>query len=549
MEAISGIGSAILVPPASRSVYLVRVVNVLLWHGWVLDGAGSNVYTARVAEVYRRQGHDVTLICQEPHPERFAWVDAWGTASRIGVSIDERRPGAGSHGRCTLLRPRIGSLLPVFVVDEYEGFSEVKRFVDLSDEELDRYLRMNVEALRAVAVWRQPDVVVAGHAVPGPVVVRRALGDGFVAKVHGSDLEYAVREQRRCRDLAAEGLGGARVVAGASVDVLRRCEELVPEVAGRTVVVAPGVEVQRFRPRSRAEALEEAAALVEAEPERIRGRPEAADLAVRAAVAERDAAALDGLARTYDQTVPDPVAAARLRALAGYEGPLVGYIGKFIMQKGVHHLLAALATSSSDARALLIGFGLQREWLAALVDVLDREDAAARSWWEAASGEPLGLDSAAPAAPPVSARGLRERLTFTGRLDHRYAPPALAAMDVLVVPSILAESFGMVAVEGAAAGALPLVARHSGLAEIAAALESHAGHPGLFSFEPGPGAPRRIADGLHTLLALPAPERRELAGSVADFSQREWTWERTARRLLELAAPGATPDTALGGGR
>ena len=32
---------------------------MLLWHGWVLEGAGSNVYTARIAEVYRREGHDV----------------------------------------------------------------------------------------------------------------------------------------------------------------------------------------------------------------------------------------------------------------------------------------------------------------------------------------------------------------------------------------------------------------------------------------------------------------------------------------------------------
>src|SRR5438094_226516 len=69
------------------------------------------------------------------------------------------------------------------------------------------------------------------------------------------------------------------------------------------------------------------------------------------------------------------------------------------------------------------------------------------------------------------AKGLAGRVRFTGRLDHRYAPNALAAMDILVVPSILEEAFGMVATEGAACGALPLVARHSGLAEVSRALE------------------------------------------------------------------------------
>jgi len=407
----------------------------------------------------------------------------------------------------------------------------VKRFVDCTDDELDAYLRANVEALRAVAAWRRPDVVIAGHALPGPIVARRALGDGFVAKIHGSDLEYAVREQVRCRDLAGEGIGGARAVAGAGEDVLRRCEELLPESIGKTFVVSPGVDVKEFRPRPRRDALEQAAGLVEADPGRRAGRPASVDQSAQVALEARDAAALERLARTYDQTVPDPDASLRLRELSGFEGDVVGYLGKFIPQKGVHHLLAALAVLGGGApRALLIGFGLQREWLAALADALDRGDVAAVRWWEEATGEQLALDASAV----EGARGLGSRLAFTGRLDHRFAPPALAALDVLVVPSILAEAFGIVVVEGAAAGALPLVARHSGLAEIALALESHVGRPELFSFEAGPGAPGRIAAGIDRLLSMPREERSELREAVAAFSGRNWTWDRTAEGLLDL---------------
>jgi len=507
-------------------------VNVLVWHGWLLEGAGSNVYTARIAEVYRRLGHDVTLVCQEPHPERFPWIDAWGHAAPAGVELEERRPPTGTAGRCTVLRPRIGSLLPVFVIDEYEGFPEVKRFVDCTDDELDVYLRSNVEALVAVAEWRRPDVVIAGHALPGPVVSRRALGDGFVAKIHGSDLEYAVREQRRCRDLAGEGLDGARAVAGASSDVLRRCEELVPESIGRTLVVPPGVDLTAFRPRPRSDALAAAAGLVEGDPARGSGRHARVDDAVRNALEAGEGAELDRLARTYDQTVPDLDAPRRLRDLAAFEGPTVGYLGKFIPQKGVHHLIAALALLGERApRVLLIGFGLWREWLAALVGALDRGDIDAVRWWEEATGENLGLDDEAI----DGARGLASRTTFTGRLDHRFAPAAVAALDVLVVPSILAEAFGMVAIEGAATGALPLVARHSGLAEVASTLEARAGRPGMFSFEPGFGAPRRIADAIDRLIAVPPEERIDLREAIASVSRREWTWDRTAERLLHAA--------------
>src|SRR5207249_1159541 len=124
-------------------------------------------------------------------------------------------------------------------------------------------------------------------------------------------------------------------------------------------------------------------------------------------------------------------------------------------------------------------------------------------------------------------------VTFTGRLDHRYAPEAVAAMDVLVVPSVLSEAFGMVTAEGAAAGALPLVARHTGLGQTGAALERVADRPGLFTYEPGPGSASRIATGIDRLLSLTLEERRELGREVHRFVETEWSWRRTADRLLE----------------
>jgi glycosyltransferase involved in cell wall biosynthesis len=108
-------------------------------------------------------------------------------------------------------------------------------------------------------------------------------------------------------------------------------------------------------------------------------------------------------------------------------------------------------------------------------------------------------------------------------------------MDVLVVPSILDEAFGMVAAEGAGAGALPLVARHSGLAEVASALEREVGRPGAFSFEPGPGSVGRMAEGIRALLSFPPQERNELRRAVSAFVAREWSWDRTTNRLLALA--------------
>jgi glycosyltransferase involved in cell wall biosynthesis len=99
---------------------------------------------------------------------------------------------------------------------------------------------------------------------------------------------------------------------------------------------------------------------------------------------------------------------------------------------------------------------------------------------------------------------------------------------VTVVPSIFPEAFGMVAAEAAAGGSLPLVARHSGLAEVAAALEE-VGVPA--GFENGNAAD--LAAKLRELLARSAGEREELAARARRVAEERWSWAHVADRLLE----------------
>jgi glycosyltransferase involved in cell wall biosynthesis len=417
------------------------------------------------------------------------------------------------------------------VLDAYEGF-RVERFVALTESELEAYLDRNVAALQAATEWHRPDVVVAGHVVPGGIVAARALGPGrTVVKAHGSDIEYAMKLDVRYAELAREALDSARAVVGGSADVLERALRFTPNVMARTAVVAPGVDVEHFRLRPRRESLLELADLLDRDPETARGRPSEMDRVIEEVLAH-DPPALDAIATSYDQDVPDPGAANALRALAAPAGPIVGYLGKLIPPKGVELFIQALALSPVHVQGLVVGFGSRREWLQALVLSLDAGPAGPTRWlgqpppsWFELAGNEL-----------TEAKGLADRIRFTGRLDHRFAPFALAAMDILVVPSILEEAFGMVAAEGAACGALPLVARHSGLAEVSGALEAQVGRPGLFSFEPGPGAAHRIAEGIDRLLGVAASERAELREAVSSFASREWTWDRTAARLLEAGS-------------
>jgi glycosyltransferase involved in cell wall biosynthesis len=167
------------------------------------------------------------------------------------------------------------------------------------------------------------------------------------------------------------------------------------------------------------------------------------------------------------------------------------YFGKLIEQKGVQVLLEAM--DGVDARLVVVGFGPYRETLEAM-------------------------------AP--------KRTLFTGPLDHRHLAQLLPLADATVVPSIFPEAFGMVAAEAAAAGSPPLIARHSGLAEVAAGLEAE--YPAhlkqLASFETGNAADLR--EKLNELLALSSVDRDALRTAARRAVVERWSWAGVAARLI-----------------
>jgi glycosyltransferase involved in cell wall biosynthesis len=498
-------------------------MHVVLWHAWSLEGSGSNVFAAAVATELRRAGHSVLIVAQDPHPDRHAFIDEWGIVDGGGVSGTCATGAEPAAGRAVLLRPDIGSILPSFLGEPFDGF-RVKRFVDLSQAELNTYLDRNVRALRAAVAWHGCDIVLAAHAVPGGLIARQAMGRGpYGVVIHGSDLEHAVLPQSRYREAAREALEGARAVIGPSADVLSRIARIFPTIAERGRVVRPGVDGRMFRPEPRRVALARLAAMLERDG--IPGDPATLDRAVDVALKRRDARALDALSFRYEDAGHDHRSASRLRSLASAERPLIGYLGRLAPQKGTNQLIEAILHLGPEVGALIAGFGPSRAWLSALVRVLDDRNESALHWLEEAGTSRVNLGRA-------PATGMSDRVIFTGRLEHRDVPALVGAVDVLVIPSLPPESFGMVAVEAAAIGALPLMPRHSGLAETAEALETAVGRPGLFSYSHGPKSARRIAAGVRRLLALPPEERRDLRTGLRAFVTAEWTWKHTVDGVL-----------------
>ena len=196
-------------------------MRILIFHGYLLRGTGSNIYNASLVRALARLGHEVELLCQERSARELDLPDG------VNVTV-----------------PDIGGVLPVYVADRYEGFEAVP-YPELDDERLERYIEANVRAVREVAERTAPDVALANHLVMGPVILARALGGEtpYAVKVHGSALEYTVRPHReRFLPYALEGLRGASGVLVGSRHTAESLWEVVaePGLRERTRLGPPG---------------------------------------------------------------------------------------------------------------------------------------------------------------------------------------------------------------------------------------------------------------------------------------------------------------------
>jgi glycosyltransferase involved in cell wall biosynthesis len=413
-------------------------MRIVIWHGYLLGGTGSNVYTRALARVWSRAGHEVVVVCQELNP------------------------GAYDLGGARVVRPELPDhLLPTFVLDRYEGL-EPRLLQSLTPYERERYVEANAEAVRAEL---PADLVFANHVLLGGPVAA-AAGAPYAVKAHGSELEYSMRGNDQLAAWGRESLAPAQATFVGSGHIRTVLEEVVGHV-DRVYEVPPGVDVEDFRPEPRAEALDR---LLE---EARRDAPNPANA---------------------EERLPDEGNAERLAAWFESEEPTVLYFGKLLYNKGVHVLFEALRETSQEQRAIVVGFGDYRAELERI-------------------------------APPGT--------LFTGPLEHRHLVHLLPLCEVTVVPSIFPEAFGMVAAEAAAAGSLPLVARHSGLAEIADGLSAEypAEFEELTSFETNDA--HDLAAKLDRLRELSESDRETLKKAARAAVEANWSWEEVSARLLQ----------------
>jgi glycosyltransferase involved in cell wall biosynthesis len=322
----------------------------------------------------------------------------------------------------------------------------------------------------------------------GPVILARAAVAPFAAKIHGSALEYTVKPHPRFRPYAKEGMEAANGVLVGSHHTAASLWAALPEVEGLEAKTRLG--------------------------------PPGVDTEEFAPGGDRD--------------------------------PLVVFVGKLIVSKGVDLLLAAwplVRAEHPEARLQVAGFGEYEDALRRLLVALEggdlddaREVARLGRGLEGGEAEPLAILSAFLADPPPgyaeAARAAAGSVELVGRLEHDEVAALLPRAEALVMPSTFPEAFGMVAAEAAACGTLPVSAGHSGMLEVsrqlAVSLPDEVAP--LVSFPVEAGAVEAIAARLNAWLALPEPRREAAREALVGTVGRLWSWEAVARGVLAAAA-------------
>jgi glycosyltransferase involved in cell wall biosynthesis len=203
-------------------------------------------------------------------------------------------------------------------------------------------------------------------------------------------------------------------------------------------------------------------------------------------------AAVIGPGVDLERFYPDPEARANVRASLGWiHGPIVGYLGRFVPEKGIALLLAALTRVAAPWRALFVGSGPMRP----------------------------AIETFAAAHPG--------RVRIIEGVPHDGVPAYLNAMDVLCAPSQTTpkwrEQFGRMLIEAMACG-VPVVASPSG------EIPHVVGSGGLLL---GEADVERWSATLDALLA-DHYRRHAIGGAGLARARSEYAWPVVARRHLEF---------------
>ena len=534
-----------------------------------------------------RQGETVHLVCQEEQPEHYPFISKAIVHHQSGrQEVVWQRPVSTAYaGACILHKPELDGKLPVYVVDRYVEFSDVRPMIEWCDDEIEAYLNQHQQVLHEILQTYPIRVIHANHAVLMSVVAQRVAEPcavPYAITPHGSAIEYAVKRDQRFHRYAAQAFQGAQRIYALSTEMVDRIMALFPELdglMGKICLLKTGVDTRLFMPlppgqgaanlhqlyhelKSQAMA-SDAWSVVQQLVGRV--RESACCMAGSHGLSDKlpadgcDRCDLSETAIWLEQTgygqqkVPDIENLRQLAAVDVTQERCLIFVGRLIANKGLYTLITALPgilSQNPEVRLVIVGHGPQRAVLEAMVFALSAGDA---DLFCRLLSLGAGMERHTMAAfAPVTAyfEQLRrqdkwadyfvlaqqyvqvDRVIFTGYLNHAALRHLFPVCDVAIFPSMLAEAAPLVFLEAIASGCFPLGTDFAGMAAcikaVAAVLPADISH--IMRLRPDP-ADTLVDMVQHTTLALQTNGAYQQ--TLRDWVVAEHDWHRISRRLCQ----------------
>lgn len=494
-------------------------MKIAIVHGYFLNGTGSNLYVQNLCRQFCKMGHDVLLFCQERVAEKYDFIESGYLFDDANESLELfHEKSTPYEGKCRCYVPNIGSLLPVYVKDNYDGF-DAEEITQIPENDLENYILCNEKALRAVFSKDKPDIVIGNHTVMQPVYIKRALADlsdiFIFTVIHGSCLNFSVKKSSLALRYAIEGLEAAdKLVFLTDYSMQEFCDFFQGRAAfdAEMILIPAGVDIESFLPLEKGSTKSAKIQLllekveseygnsVESEQGNsleseyknsiegnLNGEKSDLDLFIKEASAEKLSENKSLLMEKGDKKTIDLDIKRKLLNIDWGNDTVLLYYGKYLWTKGIHNLILSLPfvlQENPDTKLVLVGFGTSRGYLEAIVGALDSGDSRklkvlltrpqdfqshVENGTELYSKDILDLledEERSKSYFDKTVGIISDKVIFTGFMDHNVLKNIIPCADIAIAPSIFPEAFGLVGVEALACGVFPLQPYHSGFKSV-----------------------------------------------------------------------------------
>lgn len=539
---------------------------VIILYGYFLKGSGSGIYVRELTRSLNEIGVNVVLFSQENETSYHDFISAsyLVKGGRLELLFERNTdfPGKTVH-----VKPDLRGFLPVYVYDPYPGYSVVKEFKDITEEEVEKYLSCIEEAakLSSLDLFKNPIGVISNHLAPLPAAAKRIFKDiPHLVVFHGSDLNYGIRKSPLVEKYFWEGIEGSKVItltAHGKKDFLSFTGMRFSEAS--VLIIHPGVDTFKFRPRedwegTRNELIEKIKELfVDA---RISRSCLKREKLVDKVKHEVDVDSLKVLYRKIDVYEAEKLTEIGLIEFLKnlkQSNKLFTFAGKYLWTKGPEAVVLAsplIFRRFPEAKIVLVGLGSSRGILESIKEAIASKDVKRlklllESHYEIDPGsiQKLSLDPAYdfietfledPASTrdylsSIDSQKIRNDVFFAGYLDHSRLCLLLSLTDVFFAPSVYLESFGLVAIEAAASGAVPVITAAYGFGDTDEVLRYSV--PELRSLPKltlEKGFVSRLAQVGCEALKLPTRDFN-FRLRLHDFTEKEFSWKSAATKIAE----------------